>query len=123
MKHLFVSLLLLSAATFALAADDATLQGKWNVHLSVMGNESDQQCSFTVKGSEVGGECIQGQRTWPVTGKVEGKTITWQHNGEYNGDSLTITYTGKLVAADKFSGTLTVAPFGVGGDFTAAPAK
>jgi hypothetical protein len=54
---------------------------------------------------------------------VDGKKATWKYDMEYNGSTLTLTYTGTLDDADKISGSVEVAPYGVTGNFTGQRAK
>ncbi len=57
-----------------------------------------------------------------LTGKIDGHKVTWTENTDYEGTALTIKYAGTL-AEDKISGTVTVDPFGVDGNFTATLVK
>jgi hypothetical protein len=124
MRTLLLSALLASAAVTSMAADNASLNGKWTVHNNVMGNESDMTCTFTLKDNDLSGTCTSDNGDGKVTGKVNGTKITWSYVSQYNGDPLTTTYTGTLdSAADKITGTLSVEQFGVDGDFTATPTK
>jgi hypothetical protein len=117
-----LSFLLLSAAFLAAAADNPSFTGKWQVHTSVAGNESDSACTFTQKDSELTGSCASDQGTLPVTGKVDGKTATWAFKVEYGGNPLTVTYKGTIDEAGKIAGSVMVEEMGIGGDFTATAA-
>lgn len=124
MRTLFLSALLASAAAASLAADNASLSGKWKIHNSIVGNESDVECTFTQKGNDLTGSCTSEQGTAKTTGKVDGMKVAWSYDSEYNGTPLTVSYSGTLdSAADKFSGTVSVEQFGVDGDFTATQEK
>lgn len=118
------SLLLLTLALApAVEIQSASLTGTWNVVADVGGNQSEQTCTFTQKDSELTGNC-KGQRgTYPVTGKVDGKSVTWQFEIEYEGQRLVPVYTGAIESADKIVGSVDVQGMGVGGEFTAARAK
>jgi hypothetical protein len=122
MKSILLSTLVLLAAALTLCAADV-LNGKWQIHQSVVGNESDLSCTFTQTGSELAGTCDGPTGAAKITGKVEDKKVTWSLNSEYNGSPLTIKYTGTLASETKMTGTLTVDPYNVEGEFTAAPAK
>jgi hypothetical protein len=124
MRTLFLSVLLASASTLAVRADIASLNGKWEVHSNVAGNESDVECTFTQKDNELGGSCATDHGDRPLTGKVDGTKITWSYDSEYEGTPLTVKYSGTIdSAATKFSGSVSVEQFGVDGDFTAALSK
>ena len=124
MRTLFLSVLLASTAIVSLAADNASLNGKWKIHNEVMGNGSDMICTFTQKDSDLSGTCTSDNGDGKVTGKVDGSKITWSYVSQYNGDPLTTKYSGTLdSAAGKITGTLAVEQFGVDGEFTATPEK
>jgi hypothetical protein len=106
----------------ALAADGPSVTGKWHVHNSISGNESDQTCTFTQKDAGITGSCTSERGTVEVTGKVDGNKITWSYKSEYEGTPLTVHYEGTIDAA-KISGSVNVPEFSAGGDFTATPEK
>jgi type 1 fimbria pilin len=123
MKSIFAALFLLFAVSVAFAADQPSISGKWQVHLSISGTENDQTCTFTQKRTELTGTCNSEQTgTVDLTGKVDGKKITWSYQSEYNGTPLTVNYEGTLDGG-KISGTVTVPEFGAEGEFTATQAK
>ncbi len=120
-----LSLVILLAAAIAVlpvSAADGAMSGKWNVHQSIAGNDSDQTCTFTQNGSELSGTCESAQGKLTITGKVEDTKVTWSFKTEYNGQPLTVVYAGKL-EAKKLAGTVTVPEFSVDGDFSATPAQ
>src|SRR3954452_17542150 len=123
MKILLLSLVVVSTTVRAPAVDAPTLSGKWNVHASAGGNESDQACTFAQKANELSGECITNRGTVQIAGKVEGKSVTWTYKSEYNGGPLTVTFSGKAEGTSKITGTVNVEEAGIGGEFTAVPAK
>ena len=124
MRTLLLSVLLASAATTSLAADNATLNGKWKIHNDFSGNESDVTCAFTQKDKDLSGSCATDNGDKPLTGKVDGKTITFQYDSEYQGTPLTAKYSGALDSTGaKLSGTVTVDAFSAEGDFTGTPVK
>lgn len=110
---------LLFAAVSAVAFAPATLTGKWQVHNSVEGNESDQTCTFTQTDADLSGSCTSDNGTVTVTGKVDGEKITWSYKSEYEGTPLTVEYEGKLAADSTISGSVNVPEFSAEGDFTA----
>ena len=121
MKKLAVSVLLASA--FAIAqAQDSAVAGKWKIHSSIAGNESDATCTFAQSGNDLSGTCPGPQGEVKFTGKVDGKKVTWSYQMDYNGSPLTMKYEG-ILDAGKIAGTVTVDPFGVSGDMSAVPAS
>jgi hypothetical protein len=105
------------------AADAPSVAGKWKIHNSIAGNESDQDCTFTLSGNDIAGTCSLEQGSAPVTGKISDSSITWQYKTEYNGTPLTLVYTGTMDKDSKITGTVEVQPMSITGDFTAAPSK
>ncbi len=125
MRTLLLSALLACGAVAALAADSPSLTGKWKIHSTIAGNDSDTECTLTQTGNDLSGTCKTAEgKDAKATGKVDGQKVTWQFDSEYNGTPLTITYTATLDATvGKIAGTVSVAPFGVDGDFTAVAAN
>jgi hypothetical protein len=125
-KALIVSAALLMSSTLSsLAADNPPLTGKWKIHSSIAGNESDSECTLTQKGNDISGTCKTAEgKDSKATGKVDGVEVTWSFESDYNGTPLTIKYKAKLDATvGKITGTVGVDPFGVEGDFTAVTGK
>ncbi|MGC2661197.1 MAG: hypothetical protein WA324_24865 [Bryobacteraceae bacterium] len=116
-------LLLISAVALAVAADNASVAGKWRVHTSMAGNESDSDCTFVQKDADLTGTCTTDDGSVNITGKVDGKKVTWSYKSEYNGSPLTVNHEGTLTADNKISGTATVPEFSVDGDFMATQTK
>ena len=124
MKALVLLAVLASVSLSAVAADSPSLTGKWNVHSSTAGNESESVCTFVQNGAELAGSCKTDAGEAKATGKVDGVKVTWSFDSDYNGTALTLKYTGTLdPATGKIAGSLTVDPFGVEGEFTAIQAK
>jgi hypothetical protein len=124
MKILYPGLLLISAAALAPAAYNPSLNGKWQVHNSIAGNESDQACTFTQKDADLTGSCSSENGTVTISGKINGKKVTWTYKSEYNGAPLTVAYDGVLdSAAAKISGSVNVPEFSADGEFTATQSK
>jgi hypothetical protein len=125
MKILLLSALLVSSAVPSLAADNATLTGKWKIHNSIAGNESDSECTLTQTDDAISGTCSGAEmKEVQATGKVDGTKVNWQYESVYDGSPITVKYTAKLNVIDgKFAGTVYVDPYGVDGDFTATAEK
>lgn len=120
MKAILV-LALLSLPT-ALPAAEGALNGKWQVHQNISGNESDQTCLFTQNGEEFTGTCETANGKVQIAGKIKDSKVTWTFKSEYNGTPLTVNYNGAL-EANKITGIVAVPEFSVDGDFTATQAK
>jgi hypothetical protein len=125
MRILLLSALLACSAVASLAADNPSLTGKWKIHSSIAGNDSDTECTLTQTGNDISGTCKTAEgKDAKATGKVDGANVSWQFESDYNGTPLTIKYTAKLdPTMGKVAGTVSVDPFGVEGDFTATPDK
>jgi hypothetical protein len=122
MKHIFISAVLLFAATPLLVAE-AGVSGNWKVHNSISGSESDQDCTLSQNGKELTGTCKGENGEVKLTGSVDGNKINWKYDSEYNGTPLTLTYAGTLDDSGAIKGDVNVDPFGVSGEFTATPVK
>lgn len=118
---LAVAVLLFSASTLAAGAPNLT--GEWNVHNSIAGNESDQQCTFQLTEKALTGMCKSAASEVQITGSLDGNKVTWKYQSEFNGTPLTLTYTATLDDSGKITGNVEVEPFGVTGEFTATPVK
>lgn len=116
-------LLLISAAALITAANNPSLSGKWQVHNSIAGNESDQACTFTQKDNDLSGTCSSENGNVNITGKVDGKKVTWTYKSDYNGSPLTVNYEGTVNSDNKISGSVNVPEFSADGDFTATLSK
>lgn len=123
MKTLLLSCVLASMAALVSAAGNPLLDGKWQVHNSIEGNESDQACTFTQKDSNLTGSCTSDNGPVNVTGKVDGKKVTWSYKSEYQGTPLTVNYQGTLDSTNKITGSVNVPEFSADGDFTATQSK
>jgi len=124
MKALFLSALLTFWAFAPMAAEKSSLTGKWKIHQSVAGNDSDGECELSQAGDDISGNCKTAEgKDAKTTGKVEGTKVAWSFASEYNGTPLTIKYTGTVDTEGKIAGNVHVDPFGVDGDFTAIRAK
>jgi Tfp pilus tip-associated adhesin PilY1 len=122
MKTLLAAVLatLLSAITLA-AADP--ISGTWQVHQNIVGNESDMACTFTQTGDDLAGTCEGDNGTMKLIGKVSEKKVTWTIKFDYNGTPLTLKYSGALTSGTKITGSVSVDPYQVEGEFAASPAK
>lgn len=118
---------IIAAATILLAASSAfaaspNLTGKWTIHQSIAGNESDMTCNFIRTDAKLTGSC-KGEKEIPITGSVDGNKLTWKYDTDHEGTPLTLTYTATLSDSETFSGNVDVQPYSITGDFTATPSK
>lgn len=115
MLHTIALLTVLSAAP-----TPDSIPGTWQIRGDADGNAIEEICTIKRAGNTLTGSCNFRETAFPLTGEVKDATITFSHPaGEYEGNALTIAFTGTLSTANELKGTLTVAPFGVGGAFTA----
>jgi hypothetical protein len=119
-KSLIASLFFFSTIS-VVAAETSGISGKWKVHNSIAGNESDQDCMFLQTDKGLTGTCKGENSEVKISGTVDEKKITWKYDSEYNGTPLTMTYTGTLDDSGSIQGEVQVDPFGVTGDFKAHP--
>jgi hypothetical protein len=123
MKIFLASSALLFASS-AFAAGAPSLTGQWSIHNSIAGNDSDQQCTFSVVDNKISGSCKgSDNNSVQVSGSVDGDKLTWKYEVDYNGTPLTLVYTVTGGDADKITGSIEVQPFNVSGDFSATPSK
>jgi hypothetical protein len=123
MKPRLLSFLLAFTAVLTPAADNPSLNGSWQIHNNIAGNESDQACTFTQKGNDLTGSCSSDHGTVNISGKVDEKKITWMYKSEYNGSPITINYKGTLDSTTKMTGTVNVEEYSAEGEFTATQSK
>jgi hypothetical protein len=121
MRITFQSLAILAVVLAPASAADLT--GKWEVALSVAGNDSQQACTFTQKDADLTGTCGSEGRSLQITGKVEDQKVTWTFKSEYQGSPLTVVFRGSIESATKITGSVLVEEFGVEGQFTATQSK
>ena len=126
MKTIFVLIsaaALVAAPTRLVSADNVSVDGKWHVHDSIAGNDSDADCTFVQKDTDLAGTCKIETGSVTITGKIDGKKVTWSYKSEYNGSPLTVVHEGTLGADNKITGKASVPEYSVDGDFTATQAK
>lgn len=109
-------------ANFAYAAD--SISGSWKIDGDVAGNPVQETCAIKQEADKLTGSCKGlSDKTWDLTGSIDGKNVTFQHGGEYNGESLTLTYKAVIDDNGSLKGTIDVKPFDVSGDFSAKMEK
>lgn len=120
-KLLATGLVFIASTAFAAAAPNLT--GKYTLHQSVAGNDSDSECNFVQTDTKLTGTCKGQEKDVEIKGTIDGNKANWQYESEYNGTPLTVKFTGTVDDSGKITGSVDVDPFGVNGDFTATPAK
>ena len=116
-------MLLPLALLAALHAPVDSVPGKWQIKGDIMGNPLDETCTITQTGTSLGGSCTNSNGgPYEVTGEAKDGKVTFKHGGAYQGQELTITYSATFAAPMQLKGTVDVQPYGVSGEFTAAPA-
>jgi hypothetical protein len=123
MRTWLVFLFVASAAIATAAADTATLEGKWSIHASVGGSDSEALCTFTQKETVLTGNCADNAGTFELNGKVDDKKVTWSYKTLYNGSPLLVEYEGTWDPTGKMSGTVNVPDYAVSGEFSATQSK
>ncbi len=119
-KALFPILLLFGSTALAAAPNVA---GKWTIHTSIAGIETDQKCTIMASDKMISGSCTADDKTSPLKGSIDGDKVTFYTESDSNGTSIKLTYKVTDSKADQFSGTVDVAPYGISGDFAATPLK
>jgi hypothetical protein len=123
-KIQILTVLLASTTMLAFADDNASVGGKWKVHINVAGTERDMACTIVEKDTSLTGTCKGEDAEGNLAGSVDGKKVAWTYNSEYDGSPVTSKYSGTFdPATNKITGTLSVVEYSVDGDFTAVPAK
>jgi len=119
MRRLFLLFVLAVGAVATYGVDNASVSGKWHVHTSAAGYESDYACTFTQKDSDLTGSCTPDEGMVQISGKVEGKLISWSYKGQYGN----ISFKGTLDPPTKITGKVTAADYGVEGEFVATQSQ
>lgn len=112
-------LTVLFCAAGASSSQEASLAGKWQLHLSISGYEATLDCSFTQEGQEMKGNCTSDNGTVEVKGKVEDKSVRWTFTSDNGGEKHDVILKGVIESATRVKGGVEVPSYGVEGDFTA----
>ena len=119
MKKISICLLLASASALAVAAENPSVNGKWQVRMAIGGYESVQVCTFSQSGTDLSVRCAGGMGAANFTGKVHGRKVGWSFSTKVNGGSFSQIYQGELVSPTRIEGSVSMIPLGAGGDLTA----
>jgi opacity protein-like surface antigen len=123
-RLLLVSVLLVSAASCAIAAQTASLSGRWLIHLNIIGRQGDQDCTFTQKDKELTGTCKSLDAAGDIEGTVDGNKVKWLLKRD-TGSTGNLNFSGTIGPDGNIKGTVDVPAYTVTGEFTAtrAPAE
>jgi cytochrome c oxidase cbb3-type subunit 3 len=119
MNILLMAVLIAFIPPLAYAADPPSLNGNWQVHVTIGDYDNQIVCSFTQSGQALTGTCDTEAGPSQITGTVSGAKITWSYRTDYNGSAVTPSYEGTWDMASKITGTVTVPELNASGDFTA----
>jgi hypothetical protein len=123
MKKRFLFALVAAAGVLTLAADAPSLTGKWTIHTSIAGNDSDMNCSFEQKDMTLTGKCQGQQGELTIAGQIDGNKVSFSYKSDYQGTPLTVAYEGTYDPAIGIKGAVGVPEFSVDGDFYATLVK
>jgi len=108
MTRIAISVLLASSFVFAQVQGSPSFGGKWKIHLSIPGHESDFYCTFIQNNQALGGNCATEVGNANVNGKFDGRNVFWTYTVKVSGQSITSNYSGTLDASGKVSGGLSI---------------
>ncbi|MGA2438861.1 MAG: hypothetical protein ABSF57_10170, partial [Acidobacteriaceae bacterium] len=97
--------------------------GTWKIDGNVMGNPVTMTCVLTEADHKLAGTCTgAGEDTTPraLTGTATPKGVNWRFDDQFHGQPISFSINATLSAdGAKMNGTLSIAPMGVDGTFTA----
>ena len=118
MKNILICLLLASASSLAVAADAPSVNGKWQVRMTIGTYQMVQVCTLNQTGTDLSVRCAGGMGGGTFTGKVHGRKISWALSSNSTGNSMNQIYQAELVSPTRFEGTVTIVPLGAAGDLS-----
>ena len=117
------ALVLAGASLTAQAAGSSSFSGRWKIHLSIPGHNSDFYCTFTQISQVLGGNCATEVGNANVSGKFDGRNVSWAYTVKVSGQLITSNYSGTLDASGKVSGGLSIPGMHAQFPFTATRAQ
>ena len=95
--------------------------GTWAVAYEVAGLSITMSCVVTQADAKLTGTCTGDDKVaHPLTGEVKDTSITFKFDKTYDGSPITNTFIApRGLESGKMTGTMSVAPLGVSGTFTA----
>jgi hypothetical protein len=113
--------LFLSASLAATAQTASTATGTWALAYNVSGLSIKMTCAITQTGNALTGTCTGDDKVdHALTGGVKDQAVTFKFDKTLQGSQITDTFVSPGgVQAGTIKGTMSVAPIGVSGTFTA----
>jgi len=97
--------------------------GTWKIDGNVMGNPVTMTCVLTEADHKLAGSCSgagEGRTPRALTGTATPKGVNWRFDDQFQGQPISFSMNATLAASGtRMTGTMTIAPMGVGGTFTA----
>jgi hypothetical protein len=97
--------------------------GTWKIDGNVMGNPVTMTCVLTEADHKLAGSCSgagDGRTPRPLTGTATPKGVNWRFDDQFQGQPISFSINATISAdGAKMNGTLSIAPMGVDGTFTA----
>lgn len=97
--------------------------GTWKIDGNVMGNPVTMTCMLIEADHKLAGSCSgagEGSTPRALTGTTTPKGVNWRFDSQVQGQPISFSMIATLAAdGTKMNGTLSIAPMGVGGTFTA----
>jgi hypothetical protein len=104
-------------AALPMLAADRSLTGSWKITLTVNGDSHPAVCNVKQDGVKLTGTCKAEDGEGALSGEIQGEKFSWSHQLPYNGETLTLSYAGTFSSDSEIKGTVSVAPYDIGGDF------
>ena len=97
--------------------------GTWKIDGNVMGNPVTMTCVLTEADHKLAGSCSgagEGRTSRALTGTATPKGVNWRFDDQFQGQPISFSMTATLAPGGaKMNGTISVAPMGADGTFTA----
>lgn len=101
-----------------MASDAPVITGRWLTQTEVQGIAVNETCDILqAVDNTLSGTCETSGGTFKVSGKVNGTAVNFSHPAAYGGEDGSVSFFGKLDAADSISGSLDLQPLNAGGAF------
>jgi arylsulfatase A-like enzyme len=96
-----------------------SLTGEWRIAGSVQGFPFNVTLRLVQNGNQLSGISLASQKSYPLTGAVDGRKVVFAHDSEYQEQTFTILWSGTLGADGAITGNASLQPLGTTGTFTA----
>ena len=112
-----------AAAAGASGPAQPVATGTWKIDGNVMGNPVTMTCVLTEEDHKLAGSCSgagEGRTPRALIGTATPKGVNWRFDDEYQGQPISFSMNATLAPGGaKMNGTISVAPMGADGTFTA----